>query len=183
MRSQNNRPDSRPAEADLLRRMDRESRTACLFAARTRLPRLRRRHPDGVFVTVEVGCVQQIDMQCVTLDPFTAVDQPPQVANRAGYFDSACVLNGMTRAHLIRNGADTADAGGNVRHLMKLSTAEKCFEEARRFEDLQLYVRHLLALDLYQQGAFAFDTRQVVDFDGLTFHALRSLCGRAQRRR
>ena len=140
-------------------------------------------HADGVFVAEEVGRMQQVDMQRVTLDPFAAVDQPPQIADGAGYFDAARVFDGVTRAHLVGDGADTADAGGDVGCLVELAAAQKRLEEARRLENLQLDIRHFLALDLHQQGAFAFDTREVVDFDGPTFHALRSLCGKAQRRR
>ena len=37
-------------------------------------------HVDGAFVAKEIGRVQQVDVQRVALDPFAAVDQPPQCA-------------------------------------------------------------------------------------------------------
>ena len=107
-------------------------------------------HADGVFVAEKVGRVQQINVQRVALDPFAAVDQPAQVADGAADFDAAGVLHGMAGAHLIGDRTDAADAGGDVGRLMEFAAPQKRLEEARRLEDLQLDVRHLLALDLHQ---------------------------------
>src|ERR1017187_4572870 len=122
-------------------------------------------------------------MQSVALNPFAAIKQPAEGANGIGNPDSERILHRMTRAHLIRDWTDSADACGDVRRLVESTTSHKGFKEPRRFEDLQLHVRYLLALHLHQKGAFAFDACQVIDFDGPTFHAIRSPGGRVLHRR
>ena len=126
--------------------------------------------------------MQQVDVQCVALDPFSAVKQPPQRADGLAYLDSEGVFHGVACAHLVGHGANPADARGDVRHFAEFPAAQECFKEARRLEDLQLHLGDLPVFDLHKKSAFAFDARQIFDFDGPIFHALRSLSGKARRR-
>ena len=82
-------------------------------------------------------------MQRMALDPFAAVDQAPQGAQRAVDANTASVLHRVTRAHLIGNRADAADARGDVWRLREFSAPQKCLEEARRLENFQFHVGNL----------------------------------------
>ncbi len=42
------------------------------------------RHVDGAVIAEEIRRMQHIDVQRVALDPFAAIEQPAQVAQRAG---------------------------------------------------------------------------------------------------
>ena len=59
--------------------------------------------------------MQHHDMQRMALDPFAAIDQPPQRPQLPVDLDAEGVLDRMHRAHLIGDRADAADAGNDVR--------------------------------------------------------------------
>ena len=76
-----------------------------------------RRHLDGVRIAEKIRRVQHVDVQRVALDPLAAVDQAAQGAQLAIHLDAERVLHGVDRAHLVGDGADAADARGDVRQL------------------------------------------------------------------
>ena len=74
-------------------------------------------HLDGALVAEEVRCVQEVDVQRVALDPLAAVDEAAQVGERPVDGHPAERLDGVARAHLVRDGADAADASRDVGRL------------------------------------------------------------------
>jgi hypothetical protein len=127
-------------------------------------------HLDGARIAEEVGCVKKEDVQGVALDPFPAVDETTQVSQRTFKIDPHCRLEGVTGAGLIGDRAYPADAGSDIRSLREPSAPEKSLEEARRFEDFELQVNHLVALDLEVHGSLAFHPGEIVD-DNLSISA------------
>ena len=102
---------------------------------------------DRVFVAEKIRRVQHINVQSVAFDPFSAVEQAPQLRSGPSTLHSEGILDGVAGAHLIGDGANSADARRDVGHFGEFPATEKCFKEARRLEDLQLYVSHTLPLD------------------------------------
>ena len=72
-------------------------------------------HLDSVLVPQEVRGVEHEDMEAVGLDPFAAVEQPPQGPDGGGDCHSQSAFHGVHRAHLVGHGADAADAAGDIR--------------------------------------------------------------------
>ena len=127
--------------------------------------------------------MQHHHVQRVALDPFAAINQPPQRAQRAADGNAECVLDRMHRAHLIGDGANAADARDDVRRFGMAAPAQQRLEQARRLENVQLRRSDLPIDDLKIEGAFAFDAREQVDPDGLSRHGRRSRAETAVRRR
>jgi hypothetical protein len=125
------------------------------------------RHVDGALVAQEVGRVQHDDVQRVALDPFTAIEEAPQVAQLAGDGDPERALHGVHRAHLIGDRADAADARGDVRRLGESAAAQQRLEEARRLEDAELGAAHLAVAHHHLERALALDAGEEVDLDRL----------------
>jgi hypothetical protein len=98
------------------------------------------REGERTGVAEEVGGVQQLDVQCVTLDPLSAVEQPTEIGDRSGDLDPAGCLDGQARAHLVGHRADPADARGDVRRFGVLPPAQERLEEPRRLVDLLPHV-------------------------------------------
>ena len=110
--------------------------------------------------------MQHVDVQAVALDPLAAVEQPPQVADRALVDrDAAGVLHRPHRAHLVGDRADAADPRGDVGRLGERAAAQERLEEARRLVDPQLDLAHLVAVELDVHRALALDAREVVGAD------------------
>ena len=84
--------------------------------------------------------MEHVDVERVALDPLAAVEEPAQQADRLGYLDAAEVLHRVDGAHLVRDGADAADAGRDVGRLEERAAAQERLEEPRRLEDPQLDV-------------------------------------------
>src|SRR5262245_24611039 len=105
-------------------------------------------------------------MENMALDPFAAIDQPAQGAEWSFDVNTASVLHRMTRAHLVGDRADTADARGDIWRLRKFSTAQERFEKTRRLENLQFHIDHLAAPDGDKHGALALNPGEVVNCDG-----------------
>ncbi len=126
------------------------------------------RHVDRALVAEEIGRVQHVDVQHVALDPFAAIEQPPQLAQRPGDRDAERVLHRMHGAHLVGDRADAADARHEVRRLGEGAAAQERLEEARRLEDRELGRFHLAVAHDDLERAFAFDAGQIVDLDRLT---------------
>ena len=114
------------------------------------------RHGDHVLTAQKVRRVQHVDVQGVALDPFSAVEQAAQQANAGVDANAQRALDGVNRAHLIRDRTDAADAGGDVGRFREVPAAQQGFEEAGRLVDLQLHVGHAIAGQLDVERAFAF---------------------------
>ncbi len=92
-------------------------------------------HLDRPGIAQEVGCVQQVDVQRVALDPLAAVQQPAQQPYLLGNRYTTSVLDRQARAHLVGDRADPTDAGRDVRRLGPGPAAQERLEEPRGFED------------------------------------------------
>ena len=68
--------------------------------------------------------MQEEDVQGVTLDPLTAIQQPPHEPDLVGHRDAESILHGQAGAHLIGDRADPADPGGDVRRLGVVAPAQ-----------------------------------------------------------
>ena len=120
---------------------------------------------QGILQAQEVGRVQHGRVQDVAFDPLAAIDQPAQVADRAGYLDAQRLLHGMAGAHLIGDGADAADARGDVGRVAVDAALQEGLEEPRRLEDAEADVLDLVVLDPDVEGALALDAGKGVDLD------------------
>ena len=105
----------------------------------------------------EVGRVKEGHVQDVALDPLAAVEQPSQVADRTVDGDACEAFDRVGGAHLVGNGADPADARGDVDGLVVGPAAQERLEHARRLVDLEPHVLdHAVANDDVHR-AFALD--------------------------
>lgn len=118
---------------------------------------------DGTVAAEEVGRVQQVDVQGLALDPFTAVQETPQLGCLVGDFDSARVLDRRACAQLISDRADPAHPCRDVGWLGVGTAAQERLEEPRGFVDLKAGRRHGVALDGQVEGALALHARQGAD--------------------
>src|SRR5215471_2454290 len=87
----------------------------------------------------------------------------------------------MYCAHLVCDGADTADPGCDVRRLQAGTAAKESLEESRRFEDLQFHVGNAAVSDANEHRTFAFNACEIVHVDGPCSHmnfSCRSLSAR-----
>ncbi|MCR6630645.1 MAG: hypothetical protein NVV74_11675 [Magnetospirillum sp.] len=126
----------------------------------------------------EIGGVQHVDVQGVAFQPLAAIDQPAQVADGLGHGDAQDGLHGLGRPHHVGDGADAADAGGDVGHLGIVAALEEGLEETRRLEDAEMQLLHLAVADLDRQRALALDAGQGLDLDGAgVSHGGRPPCG------
>ena len=117
-------------------------------------------HVDRALVAKEIGCVQEVEVQRMALDPFAAVHQAAQLADRSVDRDPARLLHREAGARLVGDRADAADARRDVGHLGEVPPAEDPLEEARWLVDTQLHVEHLAVADANAHPAFALDPRE-----------------------
>ena len=125
------------------------------------------RELDRALVAEKVRRVEHEDVQRMALDPLAAVEEATQRAQLASDLDAARLLHRLHGAHLVRDRADAADAGGDVRRLRERAAAKEGLEEARRLVDVELDLVDPAVLDLDEHRALAFDARQVVGLDRL----------------
>ena len=109
--------------------------------------------------------MEHVDVQRVALDPLAAVEEPAQHADRLGHLDAAEVLHRVDGAHLVRDGADAADAGGDVGRLAERAAAQERLEEPRRLEDPELDVLDPAVAEADGHRALALDAGEVVGPD------------------
>jgi hypothetical protein len=121
--------------------------------------------------------VQHVNVQNMALDPFTAVDEPPEIADRAGHGDAECVLHRVHRAHLVGDRADAADARGDVGGFGEGAAAQESLEEARRLEDVEFCAHDLPIAHYDPEPAFALDAGEIIHLDGLMCHGAHFLRG------
>src|SRR6516225_6321896 len=127
--------------------------------------------------------MQHHDVQRMALDPFAAIEQSAQGADRRVDLNAERVLDGVHAAHLVGDRTDPANPRDDVEHLAEPAPAQQRLEEARRLEYAQSdRIDHAIA-NMKLERAFAFYARDVVDADGLIRHGPRSLCGTARRPR
>lgn len=107
--------------------------------------------------------MQQIDVQRVTVDPFTAIQQPPQRNEIVIDIDAAGFFDRVTGADLIGNGAYPADARSQVRRLGVCTASQEGFEKPRRLVDVELDTLECVALEGDVERAFAFDPGERAD--------------------
>ena len=124
------------------------------------------RHVDRALVAEEIGRVKHGDVQDVALDPLTAVEEPPEVANGTRDGDPAGVLHRVDGAHLVGDGTDAADPRGDVGRLGEMPPPEERLEEPGRLEDPELDLFDLVSLDADEHTAFPLDAREHVDAHG-----------------
>ena len=89
------------------------------------------RHLDRVLTSEEVGRVQHVDVQGMALHPLAAVEQAPQLGDRAPDLHAERILHRRAGAHLVRHRADAADARRQVGRLGGPPAAQEGLEEAR----------------------------------------------------
>jgi len=143
---------------------------------------MRRSHLDAVGKAEEIGRMQHDDMESVALDPFTAIDEPPQRAELAFNLDAEGRLDGMHRTHLVGDGADAANARHDIGRLFIAAPAQQGLEKARWLEDAQGRRRHLPVGNGEVERALAFDPGQIVNLYSLSRHGLRFPCGTPRQR-
>ena len=120
---------------------------------------------DGVVEPEKVRRVQEVDVQRVALDPLAAIQEPTQVRDLLRHGDTARVLDGLARRHLVGDRADAADPGGDIGRLLVAAPAEERLEEPWRLEDLELNRFELAVCHPHVQGSFALDAGKSVDVD------------------
>src|SRR5271166_2888496 len=97
------------------------------------------RHRDRIRITEEVWSMQHHNVQRVALDPFAAIEQSAQRADRRVDLDAERVLDGVHAAHLVGDRTDPTNASDDVEHLIKAASAQQRLEEARRLEDAETH--------------------------------------------
>ena len=105
------------------------------------------------------------DVEGVALDPLAAVEETAERPQLPADLDAAGLLHRLHGAHLVRDRADPADAGGDVRRLGERAAAQERLEEARRLVDVELHLGHAAVLDLDEHRALALDAGEVVGLD------------------
>ena len=118
-------------------------------------------HRQPAVVAQKIGRVQHVDVQGVALDPFAAVQQPPQPPQFARHLHAQRRLERMHRAHLVRHRTDAADAGRDVGHVFQRAAAQQRFEQPRRLEDVELHRRRFVPLLKRMRSAPSPSTRVI----------------------
>ena len=132
------------------------------------------RHAHDVGIAEEVRSVQQVDVQSVTVDPFTAIQQPPKRNEIVIDLDATGVFDRIAGTDLVGDWADSADPRGQVRRLGVRTPAQKRLEKPWRLIDVELDTLELSLLQRDVQRAFTFHPRQRADTQraGLRSHCL-----------
>ena len=147
----------------------------------------------GVGTAQEVGSVEQVDVQGVALYPLSAVEKAAKIGHLPAHLHTEGVLHRRAGAHLVRHGADAADAGRDVGGLGGPASLQERLEEAGRLEDVErhlpdhavahLHVERTLALHarepLYRHRALRVPTRGSSPFR--TIFGRDGLCALGQR--
>ncbi len=124
------------------------------------------RDQERVIEAEKVRRMQHRRVQHVALNPLAAIDQAAEIAERAGDGDTERVLHRLRGAHHVGDGADAADARGNIGGLAEHASAQQRLEKARRLDDAEFDVLDLAALDPNVERALALDPGERIDLDG-----------------
>lgn len=144
---------------------------------------MRPRHVDRPFESEKIRSVQHVHVERMAFDPFAAVEQPPQIAQRLGHGYAERVFHRLDCAHLIGHRTNAADAGGDVRRVGVGAPAQQRLEKPRRLVDAELGLLHRAVADDDMERALAFDARKRIDLYRPTSHDGQPRCGTARPRR
>lgn len=78
--------------------------------------------------------------------------------------DAESALQGVDGAHLVGDGADATDAGGDV-DLPEVAADEEGFKKPWQLRDFEFEVEDAAATGFEEEGAFALDASQDGDLD------------------
>src|ERR1035438_451548 len=93
------------------------------------------------------------------------IDQLANLAARRGGFDLVEVVESLGGGHVMRGGADTADATGDLRHVLRWATEGKDLEAAQ-FEHLKVGAFDVaLVIEKDVDLAVAFEAGDWIDGD------------------
>src|ERR1017187_7807255 len=79
----------------------------------------------------EVGAAQDEEVQRVVFERESVIDQLADLAGRRGGLDLVEVGEGLGGGHVMRGGADTADAAGDLRHVLRRAAEGEHLETAQ----------------------------------------------------
>src|ERR1017187_9801704 len=85
----------------------------------------------------EVGSAQDKEVQGMVLQRERVIDQLADLAARRGGLDLVEIVEGLGGGHVMRGGANTADATGDLRHVLRRAAKGEHLEPAQ-FGDLQV---------------------------------------------
>ncbi len=119
----------------------------------------------------EVGGDQVVGVEDVAVDDLPVEVQLAQEPALLGEFDAEGLLRGPEACGGVADGADAADAGGDVAQLVVGAAAHEGLEEAWRFDHLEAAFLDLAVLDVHDDVAVALNPCDVVNFD---FHPTHS---------
>ena len=114
----------------------------------------------GVGAAQEVGSVEQVDVQGVTLYPLSAVEKAAQVGHLPAHLHAEGVLHRRAGAHLVRHGTDAADAGRNVGSLGGPASLQERLEESGRLEDVERHLPDHAVAHLHVERTLALHARE-----------------------
>jgi hypothetical protein len=121
---------------------------------------------DRVGAAEEVGCVEQVDVEGMALDPLAAVQEAAQGGDPVVDTDPVRVLHGQTSAHLVGHRADPADPRRDIGCLGGPSAPEHRLEVPWRLEDGEGDVLDDTVTHVDPEGPLPLDPGQAVDRDG-----------------
>ena len=139
-------------------------------------------HANAVWVAEEIRRVQHHHVQAVALDPFAAIDQPPQGPELPLDLNAEGAFDRVHGAHLVGDRADAADAGNDVRYLLMTAPPQQRLEEARWLEDPEPGRGHPAVGDLEVERSLALDPGEILDIDRPSRHGPCSRSGRVRQR-
>jgi hypothetical protein len=140
------------------------------------------RHLDRVRIAQKIRRMQHHHVQRVALDPFAAIEKPPQRPERAGDCHAERILHRVHRAHLVGDRADAADARRDVGRLGAVAPAQQRLEKPRRLENPEMRPSHAPIPHVQIERALALDPGDGLDADRPSRHEPRSLSGTRVRR-
>ena len=117
-------------------------------------------------VSQEIRRVEQVDVQSVAFDPFTAIQKPPQSAYVGRHLYAQRDLQRVHRAHLISHGTNAAYPSGNIGHIFQRAAAQERLEQTRRLIDVELHVVDLAVAQPDVQRPLALDAGHCLHADG-----------------
>jgi hypothetical protein len=123
-------------------------------------------HVESARIAEEVGKVEQVDVERMALDPFPAVEESAERPGCRVDRDPKAMLERVDGGHLVRDGADAADARDDVDDLVGRPPDHEPLEVARGLEDLEVRLLHDAVLDHEAQRPLALDPGQAGDVDG-----------------
>jgi hypothetical protein len=122
-----------------------------------------RSHLYRTRISEKVGSVEHVHMEGVALYPLAEVEEATQFPDLATDEHASRVLHGVHCTGLIRDRADATDPGCDVWCLTEVTPTKKRLVEAGWFEDIELQVGHLIAVDLEVHCTFTLDPGEIVD--------------------